>query len=161
MVECAGLLPRVRRLRVGAGNRDRSVASSRQDPRGPAPPRIPQGSRDRGRAVVLLHHEHLRCRERVAYGPRLRLVPPQPVPAMTEREQVRQFLAKLLRKREGEIEALGDGDSLVLSGRLTSVEVVDTLEFLETTFGFEIDPNEFDQEQFDSVDSIMAMLGAV
>jgi len=80
---------------------------------------------------------------------------------MTEREQVRQFLAKLLRKREGEIEALGDGDSLVLSGRLTSVEVVDTLEFLETTFGFEIDPNEFDQEQFDSVDSIMAMLGAV
>ena len=80
---------------------------------------------------------------------------------MTEREQIRQFLVKLLRKREGDIEPLGDGDSLVVSGRLTSVDVVDTLDFLETTFGFEIDPNDFDQEQFDSVDSILAMVGAV
>jgi acyl carrier protein len=80
---------------------------------------------------------------------------------MNEREQVRQFLVALLRKREGDVAALGDGDSLVLSGRLTSVDVVDTLEFLETTFAFEIDPNEFDQEQFDSVDSIVALLGAV
>jgi acyl carrier protein len=80
---------------------------------------------------------------------------------MTEREQIRQFLVELLRKREGDIEPLGDGDSLVVSGRLTSVDVVDTLDFLETAFGFEIDPNDFDQEQFDSVDSILAMLGAV
>ena len=79
---------------------------------------------------------------------------------MTEREQVREYLLQLLRKREDDAERLADGESLVLSGRLTSVDVVDTLEFLETTFGFSIDPNEFDQEQFDSVDSIMAMLEA-
>jgi acyl carrier protein len=77
---------------------------------------------------------------------------------VTEREQIREYLLQLLRKREPDVETLRDGDSLVLSGRLTSVDVVETLEFLETTFGFSIDPNEFDQEQFDSVDTVVAML---
>ena len=55
-------------------------------------------------------------------------------------------------------DALADSDSLVLSGRLTSLDVVDTLTFLEERFNFEMDPIDFDQKKFDSVNSIVAML---
>ena len=53
---------------------------------------------------------------------------------------------------------VGDSDSLVLSGRLSSLDVVDVLTFLEGQFQFEMDPNEFDQAKFDTVDSIVGML---
>ena len=80
---------------------------------------------------------------------------------MTPREQVRHYLSELLRERRDDTEAFTDSGSLVLSGRLSSVDVVDVVDFLETSFGFSIDPNEFDQAMFDSVDSIVALLGAV
>ena len=76
---------------------------------------------------------------------------------MTQREQVREFLAGLLLQNH-DASALSDDDSLVLSGRLTSLDVVDTLTFLEERFNFEMDPIDFDQKKFDSVNSIVAML---
>jgi acyl carrier protein len=80
---------------------------------------------------------------------------------MTPRDRVRQHLLELLRESKGDTEPMTDSSSLVLSGRLSSVDVVETVTFLETTFGFELDPNEFDQTLFDSVDRIVAMLEAV
>ena len=74
-----------------------------------------------------------------------------------QREQVREFLAGLLRQNQDDT-PLSDDDSLVLSGRLTSLDVVDTLTFLEERFSFEMDPINFDQKKFDSVNSIVAML---
>jgi acyl carrier protein len=80
------------------------------------------------------------------------------VAVMSQREQVREFLAGLLRQNQDDASSLSDSDSLVLSGRLTSLDVVDTLTFLEERFGFEMDPIDFDQKKFDSVNSIVAML---
>jgi acyl carrier protein len=76
---------------------------------------------------------------------------------MTKREQVREFLTGLLESKD-DPGPIGDDESLVLSGRLSSLDVVETLTFLESRFGYSMDPNEFDQAHFDSVDSIMALL---
>jgi hypothetical protein len=46
--------------------------------------RMAQGARDRGRALVLLHHEHVRRAEPVADPVRLRFVLPEPVPALAQ-----------------------------------------------------------------------------
>ena len=77
---------------------------------------------------------------------------------MTKREQVREYIAKILRENKDDTEAISDSDSLVMSGRLSSLDVVDVLTFLEGAFGFEMDPNDFDQAKFDSIDSIVAMV---
>ena len=77
---------------------------------------------------------------------------------MSAREQVREYVQKVLRENKDDTDPVGDGDSLVLSGRLSSLDVVDVLTFLEGQFGFAMDPNEFDQAKFDSVDSIVGML---
>ncbi|MEA2710467.1 MAG: hypothetical protein QOF78_3068 [Phycisphaerales bacterium] len=74
------------------------------------------------------------------------------------REQVRDYVQKVLRENKEDTDPVGDGDSLVLSGRLSSLDVVDVLTFLEGQFGFAMDPNDFDQAKFDSVDSIVEML---
>ena len=77
---------------------------------------------------------------------------------MSKREQVRAFLTKLFAD-QGDAEPLADDESLVVSGRLSSLDVVNTLLFLEETFGFDMDPSEFDPNMFDSVNSIIAMVG--
>ena len=77
---------------------------------------------------------------------------------MTKREQVRQYLIDVLREDMDDTEPLADDDSLVLSGRLDSLGVVGVLTFLEERFDFSMDPNDFEQTKFDSVDSIMALL---
>jgi acyl carrier protein len=74
------------------------------------------------------------------------------------RDKVRDYVTKVLRENKDDTDAVQDSDSLVLSGRLSSLDVVDVLTFLEGEFGFEMDPNEFDQAKFDSVDSIVSLL---
>jgi acyl carrier protein len=77
---------------------------------------------------------------------------------MATRDQVRDYIKKVLRENKDDANDFADGDSLVLTGRLSSLDVVDVLTYLEKTFGFEMDPSEFDLERFDSVDSILKML---
>jgi acyl carrier protein len=77
---------------------------------------------------------------------------------MNMRDKVRDYVTKVLRENKDDTDAVQDSDSLVLSGRLSSLDVVDVLTFLEGEFGFEMDPNEFDQAKFDSVDSIVSLL---
>ena len=77
---------------------------------------------------------------------------------MTKRERIREHLIGMLREKEDYDEPLGDGDSLVLSGRLSSLDVVDLLTFLEDELDFEMDPRRFDLANFDSVDTIVAMV---
>jgi acyl carrier protein len=77
---------------------------------------------------------------------------------MTKRERVREYLIKVLRQKEDDDEPLADSDSLVLSGRLSSLDVVDVLTFLEDELDFAMDPRQFDQANFDSVDAIVALL---
>ncbi|HYO11123.1 MAG TPA: acyl carrier protein [Tepidisphaeraceae bacterium] len=77
---------------------------------------------------------------------------------MSKREKVREYVTKILKENKDDIQPFADGESLVLSGRLSSLDVVDVLTFLEGEFGYEIDPNDFDQAKFDTVDSIVGML---
>ena len=76
---------------------------------------------------------------------------------MNANHQVREYLVQLLASR-GDNEPFEDSDSLVMSGRLNSLEVVEILTFLETTFGYSMDPSEFDLSKFDSLRSIMELL---
>jgi acyl carrier protein len=77
---------------------------------------------------------------------------------MSVRDEVREYVTKVLRENKDDTAPVSDSDSLVLSGRLSSLDVVDVLTFLESKLGFELDPNDFDQSKFDSVDSIVQML---
>ena len=77
---------------------------------------------------------------------------------MSTREQVREYVTKVLREHKDDNGPVDDGESLVLSGRLSSLDVVDVLTYLESQFGFAMDPNDFDQSKFDSVNSIVDML---
>jgi acyl carrier protein len=77
---------------------------------------------------------------------------------MNAREQIRTYVQKVLKENKDDTAPVGDADSLVTSGRLSSLDIVDVLTFLEGTFNFEMDPNDFDQARFDTVDSIVQML---
>ena len=77
---------------------------------------------------------------------------------MSARDQIREYIARMLRETAGDTDPITDTDSLVISGRLSSVDVVDVLTFLEGNFNFSIDPRKFDQTRFDTVNSIVAML---
>ena len=52
-----------------------------------------------------------------------------------------------------------DDDSLVVSGRLSSLDIVNILVSLEETCGLVVNADEFDPIKFDTVDSIIELLG--
>jgi acyl carrier protein len=74
---------------------------------------------------------------------------------MNTRERVRDFVAELLRsKGDGtEIQIL-DSDSLLLSGRLQSIDAVEIAMFLEQEYRVDFSEVGFDQAQLDSIDQI-------
>jgi acyl carrier protein len=76
---------------------------------------------------------------------------------MDQRTAIRQFLIDLLRKK-GDSEPFSDSDSLLLSGRLQSLEALELIIFLEENYGFDFADHPFDQVQIDSVDQVMALL---
>ncbi len=73
------------------------------------------------------------------------------------REAVRTFLADLMA-RKGDTREFSNSDSLVFSGRLQSVDVVEIVLFLEREFGLNFAEIDFDQSRFDSVDEIAALI---
>lgn len=77
---------------------------------------------------------------------------------MAVREEVRQYLQKMMRENRADDGSFTDADSLVISGRLSSLDVVDLLTFLEGQFDFAMEPSEFDMAKFDSVDSIVGLV---
>jgi acyl carrier protein len=79
---------------------------------------------------------------------------------METRQAVRGIVAAALAEA-GDDEEFADGDSLVVSGRLSSLDVVNMLLAIEQTLGATIAPEEFDPLHFDSVDAIVEMLASV
>ena len=77
---------------------------------------------------------------------------------MSKREQVREIVARALAEA-GDTDAFADGDSLMVSGRLSSLDVVNILLELEEAFGLEVGADDFDPMRFDTVDSIVELLG--
>jgi acyl carrier protein len=77
--------------------------------------------------------------------------------ATNDRAAVRDRIRELLG-RKGDHLAFADQDSLIASGRLDSVDVMDLVVFLETTYSVDFS-DRFDQEDLDSVDYIMELVG--
>ncbi len=77
---------------------------------------------------------------------------------MEAREEIRGYIRSLLSRREEKPE-FSDRDSLVVSGRISSVEVIDIAVFLEKKFGFDFSARPFDQYDFDSIERIVGLLG--
>ena len=72
-------------------------------------------------------------------------------------DQIRVIVGRALRDA-GDEDAFGNSESLVVAGRLSSLDVVNILLELEQSFGVEIHADEFDVMRFDTVESIAEIL---
>lgn len=72
------------------------------------------------------------------------------------RPMVRGMIQELLA-RNSDSRPFSDQDSLVFSGKLQSVDVLDVVVFLEERFQIDFS-EEFDQSRLDSVDEIVALI---
>lgn len=75
---------------------------------------------------------------------------------MIDRDAVREFVGSLMRRKD-DTSPFTDSDSLVLSGRLDSLEILQIVMFLENK-GIDFNDQEFDQEAFDSIDRILTRI---
>jgi acyl carrier protein len=76
---------------------------------------------------------------------------------MDHKLAIRQFIERLLAQK-GDQRPFSDSDSLVFSGRLQSVDVVEVVVFLEEQWAIDFAQIGFDQTQFDSVDAIQGLI---
>ena len=76
---------------------------------------------------------------------------------MDRKATIREFLRKLL-DRKGDTQPFSDETSLLLSGRLQSVDAVSLAVFLEEKFGVDFAEIGFDQERLDTVDAISTLI---
>ncbi len=72
-------------------------------------------------------------------------------------DRIRAIVAGALREA-GDDSPFADTDSLVVTDRLSSLDVVNILLELEQAYGVEIRADEFDVMRFDTVESIGEML---
>lgn len=79
---------------------------------------------------------------------------------MPPRETLRNFLQELLAEY-GETAGFSDDTSLVISGMLDSLAILRIVVFLEQEFGLDLSDQGFDQNDFDSVASIMQLIDRV
>jgi acyl carrier protein len=76
---------------------------------------------------------------------------------MKTRDQIRRAVTSLLHRR-GDAAPFQDADSLIQSGRLESLAVMELVTLLESTVGIDFSLTPFDARDFDSVDSILALV---
>jgi acyl carrier protein len=79
---------------------------------------------------------------------------------MDQRQEIRKYLEELLALK-GDRQPFVDDTSLLLSGRLASVDAVDIVVFLEEKFGVDFSDLGFDPTLIDSVDAIDALIQTV
>jgi len=70
---------------------------------------------------------------------------------------VREFVTEKVRTTRGDL-AIRDGDSILLSGLLNSVTIVEIILFVGQEFGLDTTAGDVQIEDFDSIDSICALL---
>jgi len=75
---------------------------------------------------------------------------------MKGKAEIREFVRGHLNAN-GDTGHLDDHDSLLLSGRLQSIDAVEIVVFLEENFGIDFSEIGFDQEMVDTVDAIYAL----
>jgi len=76
---------------------------------------------------------------------------------MDQKSKIRDFLQQLLAQK-GDRKPFANSDSLVISGRLQSVDAVEIVIFLEEQWGLDFAQIGFDESQIDSVDAIDALV---
>ena len=76
---------------------------------------------------------------------------------MSTQAKIRNFLEKLLNDK-GDSSGFTDQQLLVTEGRLTSLDVMMIVVFLEENYGIDFSDRPFDQNEFDSVNSITALV---
>ena len=76
---------------------------------------------------------------------------------MDSKAEIRQLIQTLLEQR-GDYEAFSDHTSLLLGGRLSSIDTVEIVLLLEEKFGVNFSEIGFDQTMLDTVDSICALI---
>lgn len=79
---------------------------------------------------------------------------------MDHREEIRKYLRELLLQK-GDKQPFSDDASLLLSGRLASVDAVEIVVFVEEKFGVNFSEVGFDQSLIDSVEAIDALIQTV
>ena len=72
---------------------------------------------------------------------------------MNNRQEIRNFIEELLSHKQDR-EPFSDTDSLILSGRLESIDAVGIVVFLESRFGLNFADIGFDQALIDSIQLI-------
>jgi acyl carrier protein len=72
---------------------------------------------------------------------------------MNEKQEIRKFVEGLLAGY-GDDSPLVDGESLLVSGRLQSIDAVEIVMFLEQRFGLDFATIGFDRDRIDSMDAI-------
>jgi acyl carrier protein len=76
---------------------------------------------------------------------------------MKGRAEIHEFVQELLTQ-SGDDQPLTDQDSLLLSGRLQSIDAVEIVVFLEENFGLDFAQIGFDRDQIDSIDAIYSLV---
>ena len=71
--------------------------------------------------------------------------------------EIREFMKNLLAIRHDR-QPFSDATSLFLSGRLSSVDAVELVVFLEEKFGADFTETGFDQSMIDSVDAVASLV---
>ncbi|HEY2547723.1 MAG TPA: hypothetical protein VGI46_16750 [Candidatus Acidoferrum sp.] len=79
---------------------------------------------------------------------------------MDHREEIRNYLKELLLQK-GDKQPFSDDASLLLSGRLASVDAVEIVVFLEEEFAVDFAEIGFDQSLIDSVVAIDSLIQTV
>ena len=79
---------------------------------------------------------------------------------MSTQAKIRNFLEKILNDK-GDSSGFTDQQLLVTEGRLSSVDVITIVLFLEENYGIDFSDRPFDQNEFDSVESITALVDTV
>ena len=76
---------------------------------------------------------------------------------MNTRNELRAHVEKLLSDK-GDRKPLSDTESLVVSGRLDSIDILQIVVFLEGRYGIDFADKQFDQEDFDSIARILTLI---
>ena len=76
---------------------------------------------------------------------------------MSKQAEIRKFLEEMLNNK-GDSSGFTDQQLLVTEGRLDSLDVMTIVVFLEESYGVDFSDRPFDQSEFDSVESITALV---
>jgi acyl carrier protein len=77
---------------------------------------------------------------------------------MNVEHRIRSFVEGQMAQGGGGASVASDDESLVFTGRLSSVDVVEIAAFLEQEFGVDFAARGFDQNDFDSIAKMAALV---